>query len=407
MNRLKNYIMPALYNIRHNLSFSLFYVLGTAMSFVFIAIALQVLYSFIGNVPPVDKGDRIVSFGSFEDKGGRSHGINAFYTETLIKNIKGCEMYARWHIEDCDIFVDNGMVSQCVNYVNADYWKVFRFKFIEGRAFSQQEYENKQPVAVINQMMAKALFRGENAVGRKIEIQKVSYTITGVVENISFFTTLIADGFWLSDQFNTFTPSGSSYYHLEVLFPSAFPIAEAKREVAQAVKAYFDARRIKVDISAEKMKTRKEVVMQEVGLDILSYGIPVIVLLLLVVPAINIVTLSISNSNRRSEEIAIRRAIGASRPVLFSYIVVENVILVLAGIVVGLLLFSPVVYGIEYLCFEDSLLGNVSFLTQLNFMVILCGVLPLSILFTLLVSMFPAFVTLRKNMAEVLKGGSK
>lgn len=147
--------------------------------------------------------------------------------------------------------------------------------------------------------------------------------------------------------------------------------------------------------------------MQEVGLDILSYGIPVIVLLLLVVPAINIVTLSISNSNRRSEEIAIRRAIGASRPVLFSYIVVENLILVLAGIVVGLLLFSPVVYGIEYLCFEDSLLGNVSFLTQLNFMVILCGVLPLSILFTLLVSMFPAFVTLRKNMAEVLKGGSK
>ena len=132
-----------------------------------------------------------------------------------------------------------------------------------------------------------------------------------------------------------------------------------------------------------------------------------IVLLLLVVPAINIVTLSISNSNRRSEEIAIRRAIGASRPVLFSYIVVENLILVLAGIVVGLLLFSPVVYGIEYLCFEDSLLGNVSFLTQLNFMVILCGVLPLSILFTLLVSMFPAFVTLRKNMAEVLKGGSK
>ena len=58
MNRLKNYIMPALYNIRHNLSFSLFYVLGTAMSFVFIAIALQVLYSFIGNVPPVDKGGR-------------------------------------------------------------------------------------------------------------------------------------------------------------------------------------------------------------------------------------------------------------------------------------------------------------------------------------------------------------
>ena len=406
MNRLKNYIMPALYNIRHNLSFSLFYVLGTALSFVFIAIALQVLYSFIGDVPPVDKGDRIVSVDDFEDERGFGFGINALYTDVFVKNIKGCEVYARYHLEDCDIFVDHEMVSQCVNYVNADYWKVFRFKFIEGRAFSQQEYENKQPVAVINRTMAELLFRGENAVGQKIEIQKVSYTITGVVENISYFA-FIAEGFWLSDQFNTFTPSGGSCYHFELLFPSDYSIIEAKREVAQAVKAYFDARRIKVDISAEKMKTRKEVTMQEVGLDILSYGIPVIILLLLVVPAINIVTLSISNSNRRSEEIAIRRAIGASRRVLFSYIVVENLMLVLAGIVVGLLLFFPVVHGIEYLCFEDSLLGNVSFLTQLNFMVILCGVLPLSILFTLLVSIFPAFVTLRKNMAEVLKGGSK
>lgn len=408
MRRLKNYIIPALYNIRHNPSFALFYVLGTALTFVFITITLQLLYSFVGNVPPLDKGDRIVSITDYRDtKGNGLGGIYADYTNAFMEGIRGHEMYARTSIEEGHVFAGEGMVSQVVNFVNADYWKVFQFEFLEGRAFGQQEYEGKQPVAVINRNVAELLFKQGSAVGQKIEFQRTTYTVTGVVENVSFFTTMIADGVWVSDQFNTFTPSGHNYYEIFVLFPLDYSMTEAKGEVARAVKTYYEGRGREVDISVEKVSTRQEDIIRLIGNGILSYGIPVIVFLLLLVPAINILTLSVANSNRQSEEIAIRRAIGASRFVLFSFIVVENFLLVLIGVVIGLLLVFPTIHLVEYLCFEDSLLGNMSFLTRLDFVVIAGGVLPLSILFTLLTSVLPARLALQRNMAEVLKGGSK
>lgn len=79
----------------------------------------------------------------------------------------------------------------------------------------------------------------------------------------------------------------------------------------------------------------------------LAYGVPVVLLLLLVIPAINIMTLNVANSNKQSEEIAIRRAIGAPRSALFFQMMTENLILVVVGVFFGLLLFFPMVYWIE------------------------------------------------------------
>lgn len=407
MRRLKGYIIPALYNVRHNPSFALFYVSGTALTFVFITIVLQLFYSFVGNVPPLDKGDRVLSVKEFRDMNGHGlGGIDAESTNAFVGSIRGHEAFARTSMEMGNVFAGEGMESWIVNFVNAGYWKVFQFEFLEGRPFSEEEYEGKQAVAVINRAVAGLLFKEGSAVGKQIEFQRKHYTITGVVDNTSFFTTLIADGVWLSDQFNTFIPSGNNFYYIDVLFPVGYPMMEAKREVARAIRDYYKDRGVEVDISADKVLTKQEDVIKSLGMDLFSHGVPLVLLLLLVVPAINILTLSVANSNRQRVEIAIRRAIGASRMDLFFYIVAENFILVVAGVIIGLLLFFPTIELVEFLCFEGSLVNSVSFITRLNFVVVAAGVLPLSVVFTLLTSIFPACLTLRGNMAAVLKGGA-
>lgn len=160
MNRWKNYIIPAFYHIRHNLSFAIFYVLGTALAFVFIAIVLQLVYSVVGNEPPMVNADRIVQIGSSRDVRGKTVYIPAEEIEGLMKEIQGYESYAVNHSEFVDVFGEHTFVASSVNYVNVDYWNVFQFEFLEGRAFSQEEFENKQPVAVINKSMADILFKG-------------------------------------------------------------------------------------------------------------------------------------------------------------------------------------------------------------------------------------------------------
>ena len=89
MNRWKNYIIPAFYHIRLNLSFAFFYVLGTALAFVFIAIVLQLVYSVVGNEPPMENADRIVHIGSSRDIRGKTVYVSAVEFESLMNGISG------------------------------------------------------------------------------------------------------------------------------------------------------------------------------------------------------------------------------------------------------------------------------------------------------------------------------
>lgn len=408
MNRWKNYIIPAFYHIRHNLSFAIFYVLGTALAFVFIAIVLQLVYSVVGNEPPMVNGDRIICIDEFRDaQGYLLDKIPAEETGDFMESIRGSELCAVSHTEVTDVFGEHTFVTNSVDYVNADYWHIFQFEFVEGRAFSQEEFERKQPVAVISESMTNILFKGVSPVGKKIECQKVVYTITGVVKDVSIFTTGISGKFWLSDKYNTFAPSGDRYHEIYVLFSDKVPVITAKQEIMRAVKEYYARRGEVAIVSAETLYTMKESQIRQIGVQLLWYGVPVVLLILLFVPSINIMTLSVANSDKQSEEIAIRRAIGASRRALFFQIMVENLILVVMGVLGGLLLLFPMVHVIEEICIKE-IVGVTEFLiTRINYGVILGCILPLVFVFTLLTGGFSAYVTVKKNMAEVLKGGSK
>lgn len=405
MNRWKNYIIPAFYHIRHNLSFAIFYVLGTALAFVFIAIVLQLVYSVVGNEPPMVNADRIVQIGSSRDVRGKTVYIPAEEIEGLMKEIQGYESYAVSHSEFVDVFGEHTFVASSVNYVNVDYWNVFQFEFLEGRAFSREEFENKQPVAVINKSMADILFKGESAVGKRIECQKVVYTITGVVRDVSVFTTGIFEKFWFSNKYNSFTPSGDHYYDICVLFPQNVSVVTAKQGIARVLEDYYSRRGRKVEVVAEKLYTVKEDLVNDVGIQLLFYGVPIVLLILLIIPAINIVTLNVANSVKQSEEIAIRRAIGASCLELFFQIIVENLILVIVGVLLGLLLFFPMVHVIEETCVNGVLEGTDVLITHIDYVVILGGILPMMFVFTLLTGGYSAYWAIKKNMAVVLKGG--
>lgn len=408
MRRVKDYIRSALYHIRHNMSFAVFYVLGTALTFVFIAIVLQLVYAVIGNEPPLVNADRVIYIDEFEDAEGYPvYGLPVNEIDIFMKGLHGYEACAMAHSEFVDVFTENTFVPQPVDYVNADYWKVFQFNFVEGRAFSPEEYEKKQSVAVITKSMANLLFKNESAIGKKIECQKVIYRITGVVEDFSIFTTEISSKCWLSNKYNTFTPSGDKYYEVYVLFPVDQDMDMAKQEIAGKIKDFYSRRGKEVILSGETLYTVKEDLVRGVGVNLLSYGVWIVLLILLIIPAINIMTLSVANSNRLSEEFAIRKAIGASCPVLFFQMMTENLILVIIGVVFGLSLFFPVVHFIETVCINNITGGIDSLVTKINYVVIFGGILPLTFVFTLLTGGFSAYVAVKRNMAEVLKGGSK
>ena len=61
MKIVLSYIKTALYNIKRNKAYAIFYILGTTLAFVFIAIILHVVKLITTDAEPMLYGDRIVT----------------------------------------------------------------------------------------------------------------------------------------------------------------------------------------------------------------------------------------------------------------------------------------------------------------------------------------------------------
>jgi len=294
-----------------------------------------------------------------------------------------------------------------VSFIGGDYFKMYQYRFIDGTSFDREDAREGKKVAVIKESLARVGFPGGKAVGEKIKIQGIEYEVIGVVADYSMFSAPTLASVWIPYRYNKFIPSAHFCYNVNILFPEDMDVARMKELVCNNVRATVENRGMTVDILPEKIYTKKEEMIKKYGTNIMLYGAGAAIFLLLIIPALNIVTLNFSNMESRASEIAIFRAIGATRISVFFQIMGENFFLVLIGAILGVLLVLPMSYGVQSLVLGGSLNEKMSLIASLDMSVIWCQVLPLAILFSLLSGGLPAYLITRKNIAEVLKGGNE
>ena len=384
MKIVLSYIKTALYNIKRNKAYAIFYILGTTLAFVFIAIILHVVKLITTDAEPMLYGDRIVTVSGsqlYNMQGQYIGGIYPMEMEQFFAALKGYEM---------------------VSYDNDESSIV-----IDGTSFDREDAREGKKVAVIKESLARVGFPGGKAVGEKIKIQGIEYEVIGVVADYSMFSAPTLASVWIPYRYNKFIPSAHFCYNVNILFPEDMDVTQMKELVCNNVRATVENRGMTVDILPEKIYTKKEERIREYGTNIMLYGAGAAIFLLLIIPALNIVTLNFSNMESRASEIAISRAIGATRISVFFQIMGENFFLVLIGAILGVLLVLPMSYGVQSLVLGGSLNEKMLLIASLDMSVIWCQVLPLAILFSLLSGGLPAYLITRKNIAEVLKGGNE
>ncbi|MCD7973711.1 MAG: FtsX-like permease family protein [Candidatus Azobacteroides sp.] len=142
----------------------------------------------------------------------------------------------------------------------------------------------------------------------------------------------------------------------------------------------------------------------ESGGSFYSYGLIAALILFLFIPAMNIMALTIANTNIRAEEIAIRRTFGASRISSFFQIIMENLFLVALGAVIGLTFAIPAMNIIQRNVMNNSFMEGLSLIDHIDYQVIFLGVLPAIFIFSLLSGGLPAYLISKHSIAKVLKG---
>ncbi|MDR1372411.1 MAG: ABC transporter permease [Dysgonamonadaceae bacterium] len=408
LKRINQYLQPAWYNIRQNRMYAFFALASSALTFVFIALVLQLMYIYGSDYRPMNNADRIFRLESFETVKGRYYyGIPSAEVGDFLEGLKDLECVSLYHKNMLNIDVNGQLFQNEAGFVNSGFWEMYGFDFIYGKPFTVEDMLNQKQVVVVTESIAQSFFRTKDAVGKRIAFQGREYAVAGVVKDISSFASPTdVCAVWVPHIFNRFIPNRTYRYLVDVFLPPAMSMDEGKAKISTAVKHFFKKKDIDIAITPQKLHTRKEVSVSNAGGALFKYGGATALLLLLVIPALNILLLNIANSSSQAEEIAVRRTFGATRISAFSRSMTENLLLVVSGSLIGLTLASPVINAAQQFLAQGTFI-NVSMIPRIDFFVILSGVLPSIVVFSLLSGSLPAYLISRSNMAQILKGGSK
>lgn len=292
---------------------------------------------------------------------------------------------------------------------DADYWKILDFDLLAGRLPTLEDDAAGRPVVVVNRATAARLFPGAPAaaVGQRIDIGGQAYGVIGVVDNVIHLNA------W-SDIWAPVTSMPNGDYRNDLTGPfSALILA---RDPADLPRIRRDVERIargvvaddpaqwktvhfwadsKLDLAARTLFSRDDEPDSGAGTLLALFGAAALLFMLL--PALNLVNLNTGRILERQAEIGVRKAFGATSGQLALQLIVESVLLSLAG---GVLAFGASVGVIHWL--ESA--GPLPYLAvNLNPAVFGWGMLMATV-FGFVSGVLPAWKMSRLDPVHALKG---
>ena len=239
--------------------------------------------------------------------------------------------------------------------VNDGFWKVFSFRFLEGKPFTEADFRSGMPVAVIARSLAKRLYGEGSAVGQTLSLDFTSFRVVGVVDDVSYLMDRVFSQVWYP--YTQVPDFEERVRYSEVRMPGLGPLkvymlVKDKADIGKVREAVADnVRRFNQSLNVDGKREFSLLgqpdrhwesifrywsnVEPDIVGDLSRYG--VIFLLLLLVPAVSLSGMADSRMERRLGELGVRRAFGAPKGALIGQVLMENFLYTLLGGLVGLL----------------------------------------------------------------------
>jgi putative ABC transport system permease protein len=227
--------------------------------------------------------------------------------------------------------------------VTLDYGRAAGLRLAAGRAFAPTDADGAQRVAIVNQMLADAMWPGASAIGRIMTIDSVPWTVIGVAANVRH------GGF---DEPMRYTIYRSLYQAAErvgdlIVWTTGDPLA--MRDVVRQVVARTDA-----SAAVGGMMTMTQMEARHVSPYRMIAGmLAVLAVVTMVIATVGLYGLIAYGVAQRTREIGVRIALGATPRVILSQIGIGAVRLAALGVVFGVAgaagfarLLSVMLYGV-------------------------------------------------------------
>ncbi|MEZ0540605.1 ABC transporter permease [Fibrella arboris] len=413
---LTNYIKIAWKVLLRHPFYTFITLFGISLTLTVLMVLTSFLDHLFGAHYPELKRDRSIYIQMMTQldsgRNGRSQGPMSFrFLTKYAKALKSAE-----RVTICSMFntsnayVGSQKIDLNTKFTDADFWRVTDFEFLEGKPYNEQNIANGDYVAVITDDFRKQYFEdpSEPVVGKDVEIENIHYKVIGVVKG-SPITRILTH----ADVYFPYTAPKSNYQNTGLRGNYiAIALAGDKRGM-KAINDEFQRfiQRIPVPGDQDGFKYYVLVVKSlpylesfmgafadgDSGLKTMFYGvIGFIMLMLMGLPAINLVNVNVSRILERASEIGIRKAFGAPIRTLLWQFIVENIFITFIGGAIALVLTLIAI----------SLINNSGWIAHadltINVPVFLIS-MGICLVFGLLSGVLPALRMSKLNIAEALK----
>ncbi|MGN7887759.1 ABC transporter permease [Dyadobacter sp. 22481] len=294
-------------------------------------------------------------------------------------------------------------------YTDVDFWSVTDFEFLEGKPYDETNIRNADHVAVITDALRDQYFGNdaETVVGKTIDIENINFRVIGVVKGSP--PTRV---YTYSDVYFPYTAPKSNYEGKGMRGRFVAIVLAKKPSDLPTVQAEFDSYIARIPRSDYSNNNQFNVliVRADTYFDhfvtmftrsdkdrITLYAIVGLVLLMIMgLPAVNLVNVNVSRILERASEIGVRKAFGAPSKALLWQFIIENVFITFIGGAFALILTFLVIQFINssgWIAYADLTINLPVFLIS----ILVC------LVFGLLSGVLPAFRMSRLKIAEALK----
>ena len=421
MNDMR-YFRQALAMMREERLFSGIYIVGTALAIAFTMVIAVVYYAKLADIAPEVNRSRTVYV-----KGMAKRAVNdtlrwepTSYTATQVKEwlytLKSAEVVSatvngsRYSSDRQYLKCDNHkLVPVVTRMVDANFFKVYQFRFVYGRPFTQEECLNDSyykahaavPAVISRDIAEQAFGKDVDPVGKTLNYGYI-IRIVGVIEPTS---SIMEESFG-----QLFLALDQEAERMIVVLKEGCTVQDLEKELAEIARKRsvsdkeYDYSIIGTLLPHAQMKMSGDGVAHSWSSIFKSLFPKVFVLLL--VPALNLSGLVAARMRRRVAEMGVRKAFGAKRRTLLTQVIAENLVLTLCGGFVGLVITWLLLYVFRSWLFFA--VGNTAFTLpeptvdgEMLFspLIFVIG-LAVCIVLNLMAALIPAWLSLRNPIVE-------
>jgi ABC-type antimicrobial peptide transport system permease subunit len=390
------------------------YLVGTAVSITLAMTLFIIFYIKLGPIYPEYNRQRMVVIEHTQESEkndvcttARGMGISGKFADLLKREAESIDKIAlltRAYRKENIEMPDKSKKEEYITSVNAEYWQVFNYKFVDGHPFTKEQMNEN--VAVITTTLAQKLFADTHVAGKSLRMYETTFLIVGVVEAASGCTPITQGNIWTATAFYNEDDFMGHYK----AYITSDDIDKCMTEINDVFNRYTQTRPKSYTYTMEMEKYWQN------ALDCDSETTPYdaigkylyILLAFLFIPALNLSGMISSRMDSRLDEIGIRKAYGATNGEIITQVLWENLLLTIAGTVLGVVLsYIVIITGSSWItAFFDTRVNDLSPREinadmLLNPTVIVC-IVALTLVLNIASALVPTLIALKKDIIQSL-----